>query len=92
MKVIKDENLINEQMKTISNLQEQIKLLKFDKSEDLKKIRELKFIMQTRKKTNDRAIEELSKMYEKNDFSEIKKVLYLMKKSFIKEKVEYDEE
>lgn len=92
MKVIKDENLINEQMKTISKLQDQIKLLRFDKTEDLKKIRELKFVMQTRKKTNDRAIEELSKMYEKNDFSEIKKVLYLMKKSFIKEKVEYDEE
>lgn len=92
MKVIKDENLVNEQMKTISNLQEQIKLLKFDKSEDLKKIRELKFIMQTRKKTNDRAIEELTKMYEKNDFSEIKNVLYLMKNSFKKEKVEYDEE
>lgn len=39
---MKEENLAKEQMKTISLLQDKIKLLQFDISENLKEIRYLK--------------------------------------------------
>ena len=80
------------QMKNICRLQNEIKLLKFDISKNLKEIRELKAIMKAKKLTNQKIFEELLRMKEKNDFTNIDYVLAILNNSIKHERKDYDEE
>lgn len=88
---MREEILVKEQMKTISLLQDKIKLLQFDILDNLKKIKELKNVMLRRKKNNSKAIKMLMEMKTKNDFSKIDYVLFIMKNSYSKEKIDYED-
>ena len=88
---MREENLVKDQMKTISDLQEKIKLLQFDISENLKEIRYLKDIMLRRKNTNKNAIKSLEEMKKKKDFNNIDYVICVLKNSYSREPVDYDE-
>lgn len=88
---MKDEELKN-QMKIICKLQNDIKLLRFDISKNLKEIRELKGIIKARKLTNQKIFEELLKMKEKNDFTNIDYVLSILNNSVKSKRKDYNEE
>lgn len=92
MNVIKDEDLVKEQMKTISNLQDKIRLLQFDIIDNTKKITFLKTLMSRRKETNNRAIKLLEEMKKNKDFKNINNVILMLKKSYSREQIDYDEE
>lgn len=92
MNVIKDEDLIKEQMKTISDLQDKIRLLQFDVVDNTKTIRFLKDIMARRKQSNKNAIKLLEEMKKNKDFKNINNVIIMLKKSYSREQIDYDEE
>lgn len=88
---MKREELRN-QMEIICKLQNDIKLLRFDISKNLKEIRELKGIIKARKLTNQKIFEELLKMKEKNDFTNIDYVLAILNNSVKHKRKDYNEE
>lgn len=92
MNVIKDEDLVKGQMKTISDLQDKIRLLEFDVVDNTKTIRFLKDIMARRKQSNKNAIKLLEEMKKNNDFKNINSVILMLKKSYSREQIDYDEE
>jgi len=73
MKVIKDEN--ERQTKVIMQLQDQIRFLKFDKSEDSKKIERLKHKISSYKKTKQQIKTDIEKIIKDAKYEDLKKVL-----------------
>ena len=82
--VIKDEDIIKEQMKVIDKLQEEIRLLKFDRMKNSRKITFLKEIMKRRKKATFKAIEQLEDLED----DKFKKIIYSLKMVYIREEEE----
>lgn len=79
--IIKEEkqtDLTKKQIQTINELQEKIKLLKFDVSENLKIIFQLKEALKKRNQVVKRAREELSEMKRQNDYKNINYVLKVL--------------
>ena len=79
--VVKDENLVKEQMKVIDKLQEEIKLLKFDRMKNSKTITMLKEIIKRRKKVTLNVLEQLEQMED----IKLKKVIHSLKMVHIRE-------
>lgn len=79
---MRDENLVKEQMKTISNLQDTINLLRFDVMQLNKEKRGLSDRLKRREENIKRAKVELAHMIRINDFSKIKNVLTMLREGF----------
>lgn len=75
----KKEEAFNTQMKIIGQLQEEIKLLKFDKSRNLEKIRTLEKYLKMKNDLILNVREELETMKRLNDYSRITNVLKYFK-------------
>ena len=78
---MKEENLVKEQMKIISNLQEKIKLLQFDVSANLKKIHYLEDKLKRKNRTISNVREELTMMKRQEDYKNISNVLKYLRES-----------
>ena len=76
--VEQETDLTKKQIQTINELQEKIKLLKFDVSENLKIIFQLKETLRKRNQVIKRAREELSEMKKQNDYKNINYVLKIL--------------
>lgn len=71
-------DLEKSQMETINKLQEKIELLEFDKSKDKAIIRELKYILNNKKKSINEVIKDIEDIQKKKDYIKLnftKKVL-----------------
>lgn len=77
--VLKDEDVIKEQMKTIGKLQDRINLLKFDNSRNSQLIIKLKHKLKSKNKILLKIKTELSVMVEQNNIEEAEKLLKLIK-------------
>lgn len=75
MSEMKDKDLVKVQMKTIDKLQDTIKLLRFDASENLKEINALKGKLKNRNDNIKNIRAELMRMKRRNDFTDINRVL-----------------
>ena len=76
------EDVIKEQRKAISKLQDEIKLLKFDNAENLRKINNLKERLRRRNETVKNIRAELMAMKRKRDFSNINVVLAMLSEGY----------
>ena len=74
-KLMKEENLIKEQMRAIDQLQEKIKMLKFDISKNLDIIHSLKDKLARKERVIAKIKEELEEMKRENDYSNINSIL-----------------
>ena len=79
---MRDENLVKEQMKVISNLQDKINLLKFDVMQLNGENGTLRRRLKNRGKNIKRAKEELAHMKRTNDFSKVNNVLSMLREGF----------
>lgn len=81
MTIIKEatkEELIKKQMETISELQEKIRLYKFDVSKNLEIIAYQKLLINSRNQTISKVKEELLTMKKENNYENINRVLCML--------------
>lgn len=75
---MKNEDIVKEQMKTISKLQDKINLLKFDMMQINRENRTLKEMLKRRKENIKNIRIELNRMKRLNDFTGINNVLMML--------------
>lgn len=64
-------DLEKNQMKRIDELQDKIRLMEFDKSQDNATIRDLKYILRNKKKSINEVITEIEQIQRKGDYSKL---------------------
>ena len=72
---MKDETLVKEQMKTIGKLQDKIKLLQFDNSRNLERIKQLERLLKRRNRMIANVREELAMMKRQNNYENVTNIL-----------------